>query len=70
MVSKAQGLKLWVARPLGGSGRWPDRSIHRLARGFVKARGGTAVKLDRADDAPKRDRVRTGCLPGAIPDGP
>ena len=24
---------------------------------------------DLANDAPKRDHVRTGCLPAAIPDG-
>lgn len=42
-----------------------DRSVSHI---FYTALGFSAFG-DLADDAPKRDRVRTGCLPGAIPDG-
>jgi hypothetical protein len=42
-----------------------DRSVSHI---FYTVLGYSAFD-DLADDAPKRDRVRTGCLPGAIPDG-
>ena len=42
-----------------------DRSVSHL---FSTALGFSAFG-DAADDAAKRDRLRTGCLPGAIPDG-
>jgi hypothetical protein len=44
-----------------------------IADRFVSPVFYTALRFsafgDLADDAPKRDRVRTGCLPGATPDG-
>jgi predicted lactoylglutathione lyase len=42
-----------------------DRSVSQI---FYTAVGFSAFG-DLADDAPKRDCVRTGCLPGAIPEG-
>jgi hypothetical protein len=42
-----------------------DRSVSHI---FYTVLGYSAFG-DVADDAAKRDRVRTGCLPGAIPDG-
>jgi predicted lactoylglutathione lyase len=42
-----------------------DRCVSHI---FYTALGFSAFG-DLADDALKRDRVRTGCLPGAIPDG-
>jgi hypothetical protein len=42
-----------------------DRSVSHT---YYTALGFSAFG-DLADNAPKRDRVRTGCLPGAIPDG-
>jgi hypothetical protein len=41
-----------------------DRSVSHI---FYIALG--SAFGDLAGDAPKRDRVRTGCPPGAIPDG-
>jgi hypothetical protein len=42
-----------------------DRSVSHI---FDTALGFSAFG-DLADDAPKRDRVRTDCQPGAIADG-
>lgn len=42
-----------------------DRSVSHI---FHTALGFSAFG-DVADGAPKQHRVRTGCLPGAIPDG-